>query len=296
MHTPRAIAAAIILTTFFSRCTSSADVTSGSPGTPLLPPVTLLAVGDIASCSNANDDLTAALADTVDAKIIIPGDIAYESGSEADFKNCFEPSWGKLKSRIRPAPGNHEYETANAAPYYAYFGSAAGEAGKGYYSFNYGPWHIVAINSSIDVSAGSDQERWLRADLASNTLKCTLAFWHHPLFSSGPHGPTNNMRAIWTALYDGGAEVVVSGHDHDYERFAPQTALGVADNARGIRQFVAGTGGRSLYPPIFVAANSEVRSSEGYGILRFTLEDGGYSWKFVPTANTPTDSGQGTCH
>lgn len=258
---------------------------------------TLIALADVAACDSQGDEATAALVDTIQGTIVIAGDIAYELGSTSDFANCYDPSWGRHKARTRPAPGNHEYATPNALPYFAYFGSNAGPAGRGYYSFDVGDWHIISLNSNIDVSAGSPQEIWLRADLSASTAKCTLAYWHHPLFSSGLHGSDPRLRALWTALYDANADVVISGHDHHYERFGPQTPLGVADAARGIREFVVGTGGRSLYPALFNLPNSERKYDTGYGVLRLSLGPSDYTWSFIPvTPGITVDSGSGTCH
>jgi hypothetical protein len=258
---------------------------------------TLIAVGDVAGCVSQGDEATSALVDGLPGTIILAGDIAYESGTVKDFTDCYDPSWGRHRARTRPAPGNHEYDTPNAAPYYAYFGTNAGPAGRGYYSFDLGAWHIVSLNSNVDAAAGSPQEQWLRADLAASTAHCTLAYWHHPLFSSGLHGNHAFMRDLMRALYDLNADVVVAGHDHDYERFAPQTADGVADPARGIREFVVGTGGRSLTPILIPHPNSERRYEDGYGVLRLLLDGQGYSWEFVPVAAGVTvDSGTAACH
>jgi hypothetical protein len=258
---------------------------------------TLIAVGDVASCSSQGDEATAALVDDIQGTIILAGDIAYESGTAKEFADCYDPSWGRHRSRTRPAPGNHEYETPNAAPYFAYFATSAGAPGLGYYSFDLGAWHIVSLNSNVDAGAGSAQEKWLRADLAASTAHCTLAYWHHPVFSSGLHGNISVMKDIMRALYELNADVVISGHDHDYERFGPQTADGVADPARGIREFVVGTGGRSLTPTLFVRPNSERRYFGGYGVLRLELDSQGYIWEFVPVAAGVTvDSGTGLCH
>jgi hypothetical protein len=273
------------------------SVTNGSPdGTPEIRE-TLIAVGDVASCSSQGDEATAALVDTIPGTIILAGDIAYESGTSKEFADCFDPSWGRHRSRIRPAPGNHEYESSNAAPYFAYFGASAGPAGRGYYSFDIGAWHIISLNSNVDASAGSPQDQWLKADLAASTARCTLAYWHHPLFSSGLHGSDAKMQILWRDLFDAGADLVISGHDHDYERFAPQTADGIADNARGIREFIVGTGGRSSYPILTVRPNSERHSSDGFGVLRLSLGRQDYNWMFVPvTAASVIDSGTGNCH
>jgi len=197
---------------------------------------------------------------------------------------------------MHPAPGNHEYETPDAAGYFAYFGAIAGKPGEGFYSYDYGAWHIIVINSSIDVSATGPQIQWLRGDLAAHPALCTLAYFHYPLFSSGNYA-TPEMKATWDALYAAGADVVISGHDHIYERFAPQTPAGVPDPARGIRQFTVGTGGRSHLPIVAVAPNSEVRDNKTFGVLKLTLHATSYDWVFVPvTGGKFTDSGSSTCH
>jgi F5/8 type C domain-containing protein/calcineurin-like phosphoesterase family protein/glycosyl hydrolase family 99 len=260
----------------------------------------LLAVGDVASCGSTGDEATGKLLDSVSGPIAGLGDYAYESGSATDFKNCFDPSWGRHKSRMHPAAGNHEYNTAGAAPYYAYFGAAAGDSSKGYYSYNVGTWHIVVLNSNCSKIGGCDtgsaQYAWLKADLAANPASCTLAYWHHPLFSSGEHGNNTVTKPLWQLLQTNGAELVLTGHDHDYERFAPQNADGVA-TANGIREFVVGTGGRGHYSFPTVRANSEVRYNSGFGVLRLVLKDGSYTWEFISEAGkTFTDSGSGTCH
>ena len=261
-------------------------------------PAVLLGAGDIASCTSSGDEATAALLDTLPGVVFTAGDNAYPDGSTSDYSGCYNSSWGRHKPRTRPAPGNHEYYSAGAAPYYAYFGVLAGDSGKGYYSYTVGTWHIISLNSNIPATPGSPQEQWLRADLAGHPARCTLAYWHHPRFSSGSeHGSTPAIQPLWQALYDAGADVVVSGHEHDYERFAPQTAAGALDTARGIREFVAGTGGMSHYafgPPI---ANSEVRDNTTFGVLQLTLKPGGYDWRFIPVAGGAfSDAGSGSCH
>ena len=202
---------------------------------------------------------------------------------------------------IRPTPGNHDYTTSTAAAYYSYFGAAAGSSGKGYYSYDVGQWHVVALNSNCSAvggcNAGSAQETWLRADLAAHPNKCTLAYWHHPRFSSGYHGASTSVQPLWQALYDAGAELVLNGHDHDYERFAPQTPTGQADPARGIREFVVGTGGASERAFSATANNSEARNSSTFGVLQLTLHPSSYEWRFVPVAGQSfTDSGSAPCH
>jgi acid phosphatase type 7 len=272
------------------------------PGAPApSAPAVLLAAGDIASCDSPGDEATAALLDGLDGMIATLGDTAYGAGTPAEFGQCYEPSWGRHKGRTRPAPGNHDYGTPGAAAYFNYFGAAAGEADKGYYSYDLGDWHLVALNSNCAAvggcHAGSPQEQWLRADLAAHPTPCALAYWHHPRFSSGPHGGDVALEPIWQALYDAGADVVLVGHDHLYERFAPQDPRGVADSARGIRQFTVGTGGRSHYSVVRNTANSEVANSDTFGVLRLTLRPADYDWEFVPVAGGSfTDSGSGSCH
>jgi len=264
--------------------------------------VVLVGAGDIAGCDNLpGAEGTAKLLDAIPGTVFGAGDFAYPDGSPEHFAKCYEPTWGRHKARTRPALGNHDYHTKGASGYFQYFGKAAGDPGKGYYSYDLGAWHVVALNSNCSeiggCGSGSAQERWLREDLAAHPASCTLAYWHHPLFTSGRHGNDNEMKPIWQALYEGGAEIVINGHDHDYERFAPQDANGRADSARGIREFVVGTGGKSLRPFETPVPNSEIRSSDAFGVIKLTLRPSGYDWKFVPVAGkTFTDSGSGVCH
>jgi hypothetical protein len=256
----------------------------------------LVGAGDIANCDAIEDSATAALLDAIDGTVFAAGDNAYFSGSGDEYANCYEPTWGRHKSRTRPAPGNHEYVSPGAAPYYAYFGANAGPSGRGYYSYDLGAWHIVSLNSNVAVTAGSAQEQWLRADLAANPTQCTLAYWHHPYFSSGIHGDNPYMRDIYQALYDFGADVVVTRHDHDYEQFHRQNPDGVLD-ANGIKEFVVGTGGTTLRPFDAVPhPNTAVRDSATHDVLKLTLRPTSYDWNFVPIAgDTFTDSGSRDC-
>jgi acid phosphatase type 7 len=262
----------------------------------------LVGAGDIASCASSGDEATANLLDGIPGTVYTLEDNAYESGTSAEFANCYNPSWGRHMARTRPSVGNHEYLTAGASGYYNYFGAAAGDPSKGYYSYDLGAWHIIALNSMCEnvggCGASSTMVTWLKGDLAANPSSCTLAYWHHPVFSSGStHGNNPKMIPSWDALYAGGADVVLSGHDHDYERFAPQTSSGVADPTRGIREFVVGTGGRSHRAFGTIRANSEVRNSDTYGVLKLTLHTSSYEWQFVPEAGkTFSDSGSGSCH
>jgi hypothetical protein len=260
--------------------------------------VVFVGAGDIADCSSSGDEATAALLDGIAGTVFTLGDNAYPDGSATDFSDCYDPGWGRHKARTLPAPGNHDYNTNNASGYFGYFGASAGPSGQGYYSYDLGAWHVISLNSEIPMSAGSPQETWLRADLAASTKQCTLAYWHKPRFSSGTnHGDTPETEPLWQALYDFGAELVLSGHEHNYERFAPQTPTGTPEPVRGIREFVVGTGGKSHYDGSNPIANSEVFNGTTWGVLQLTLEAGSYSWQFIPVpGGTFTDSGSGNCH
>jgi hypothetical protein len=280
---------------------ASARAQSASPD-PLEADPVLVAVGDIASCSSEGDEATAALLDGLPGTIATLGDHAYREGTPREFAECYDPSWGRHRDRTRPAPGNHDYETSGAAGYFDYFGAAAGEPGKGYYSYDLGTWHIVALNSNCSqvggCGVGSPQEQWLRDDLAAHPATCTLAYWHHPLFSSGKgHGGDEAMRSIWQALYDAGADIVLTAHEHNYERFALQDATGATDLERGIRQFVIGTGGKSLYRFGEPLPASEVRHADALGVLMLRLHATGHDWQFVPVPGALfDDTGTWPCH
>ena len=239
--------------------------------------------------------------------LLLLGDLQYEKGSITDFQAYYEPAFGEFKSITYPTPGNHEYFTPGGAGYFDYFNGVgadsgrAGRRGQGYYSFNLGAWHIVALNSNCEFVGGcgarSPQAAWLRADLQKNRAKCTLAFTHSARFSSGSHGSDVLLRDLWQILYDAGAEVVLSAHDHDYERFRLQDANGRADEKRGIRAFVVGTGGKGLAPFGRRAPNSEIQDISSIGVLTMVLKADSYSWKFVAVQDLPLDdSGDGTCH
>jgi hypothetical protein len=260
----------------------------------------LVGAGDIASCNLTTDTATANLIAGIGGTVFTAGDNAYETGSLADFADCYQPTWGAFFDRTYPVSGNHEYETSGASGYFAYFGARAGPAGTGWYAYDVGTWRVYALNSNcfvVGCDAGGAQEQWLRADLAANPRACVLAYWHHPRFSSGEHGNDAEVAPLWNALYQAGAEVIVNGHDHDYERFGPQTPSGAANAATGIRQFVVGTGGASLRSFGTVRANSQVRNSSTQGVIKLTLGASGYDWQFIPIAGkTFTDAGTGTCH
>ena len=232
--------------------------------------------------------------------VLALGDIQYEEGEASAFAESYNPSWGRVKELTRPVPGNHEYRTSGAEGYYGYFGAAAGDPTKGYYSYDIGRWHVVALNSNCaqvgGCGEGSAQQAWLRANLAANPARCTLAYWHHPRYSSGTHGSDRSARLFWQALYDANADVVLVGHDHDYERFAPQDANGGRDDQRGLRQFVVGTGGRSLRNFPRIELNSEVRDASSFGVLELTLGADAYAWRFRPAVGSFTDSGSESCH
>jgi hypothetical protein len=275
--------------------------------------VTVYAAGDIAYCAGADPKWSGA-ADTAatvalrlqsdpHAIVLTLGDHTYPRGAPAEFTGCYGPTWGRFKERTWPAPGNHEYYTPDAVPYFAYFGE---RAGNGYYSFDVAGWHVISLDSNLGApkyaSRQAAQLAWLRADLAAHPARCTLAFWHHPLYSSGGHGSVPVMREAWRLLQQAGAELVLSGHDHDYERFAPQDADGRRDDARGMRQFVVGTGGAYPTPFLLTVPNSAMRDSGRFGVLRLRLLDGAYEWEFLESRRLTTlgipepDRGRAACH
>jgi hypothetical protein len=249
---------------------------------------------------------SALLTDGTLDRVLTLGDNQYETGTLSAYRGSYDLSWGAVKSITRPAVGNHEYGTAGAAGHFDYFngvGVADGPAGdrtKGYYSFDVGTWHVIAVNSNCSSIGGcgvsSVQEQWLRSDLAAHPSSCTLAYWHHPRFSSGSHGNSAEMAPIWQALYDANADVVLVGHDHNYERFGPQDAAGTADAARGLREFVVGTGGKTHYATGTPKPNSEVRNSDTFGVLKLTLHPSGYDWRFQPAVGSFSDLGSASCH
>lgn len=259
--------------------------------------IVLVGAGDIAKCDMIGGAiLTARLLDKIPGTIFTLGDNAYDSGSAEEFEKCYTPTWGRHRARTRPAPGNHDVRTHHGRPYYEYFGENAGPKDRGYYSYDLGNWHIISLNSDEDTRAKSRQGRWLQEDLKANPSECILAYWHRPRFSSGPHGNDRKLGDFWRLLFEAGAEIVLSAHDHDYERFAPQNPKGKADPERGIRQFVVGTGGGGVYRFGRPAPNSEIRDNSTYGVLKLTLGPGCYQWEFVPvTEGGFSDSGSATC-
>jgi hypothetical protein len=258
----------------------------------------MVGAGDIGYCNaSSGDEGTAAILDTIPGTVFTAGDNANPDGTADQFTNCYDPTWGRHLSRTRPTPGNRDYLVPGAGPYFAYFGSRAGTAGEGWYSYDLGNWHVVALNSELDLSDGSAQHNWLVSDLAASGAQCTMVIYHHPRFHSGNAGGQGRSEDAWEAMYAAGVELVVGGHSHIYERFAPQTPDSIADPVNGIRQFVVGTGGHTLHKIWAIAPNSEVRDNSTFGVIVFTLRDGSYDWQFVPVSGgTFADSGSGTCH
>jgi hypothetical protein len=263
----------------------------------------LLAAGDVATCQNLTGaKATAAILEAHrEATIAVLGDLAYGDGTSREFTDCYGTTWGRFKDRTRPSPGNHDYHTLHAEAYYAYFGPVSAP-GKGYYSFDLGTWHVLSLNSNCsDIGGcgeGSPEEQWVKADLAAHRGSCILAFWHHPLFSSGvkpAHALHPEMVPIWEDLYSAHTAVVLNGHEHNYERFALQDPKGAPD-PKGIREFVVGVGGKDFDPLGTPRPNSEVRNSDTFGVLKVTLHKGGYDWEFLPVEGGAFhDQGQGTC-
>ena len=292
--------AALLATSLLSASVVAASLLPSPQGTgATIPAVTLIGAGDIASCSSSGDEQTAEVLDRFAGTVFTTGDNAYPDGALWQFRTCYKPSWGRHKARTRPTAGNHEYKMAGAVGYFAYFGSAAGDPDRGWYAYNRGAWRIYALNSNCaqvhGCWVGSPQERWLRADLAAHPRACVMAYWHHPLFSSGKHGNQPQVRGLWKALHAAGAEIVVNGHDHSYERFAPQDWQATAD-PQGIREFVVGTGGRSHYARVSVQTNSQAWDDTSFGVLKLVLGDGWYRWRFLAAGSgTFRDSGTGDC-
>jgi hypothetical protein len=265
--------------------------------TPTPMPSVLVGAGDISICGQKGDDQTADLLADIPGTIFTVGDNSNENGTAFEYLNCFATSWGQFLDRLNPVPGNHDYVTDNAGPYFDYFSDGLVTRGWGYYSYDLGGWHIIALNSVIDVSQDSLQVRWLIEDLASHPSRCTLAYWHHPRWTSGESGDNGRVAALWQILYENGVEVVVNGNEHMYERFAPMDSNGEPDLATGMREFVVGTGGASHYRYGIIHANSQVRDNTSFGVLAFNLYPDGYTWEFIPVEGMIfTDSGSGVCH
>ncbi len=275
----------------------------------------MVGVGDIASCSQRLGVETAILVDSilradsvakVQAAVFTLGDNVYSSGTTEQFEKCFTPAWGDPKRRImkslHPTPGNHEYYTPNADPYYKYFGPAAGVVGKGYYSYDVAKWHIVVVNSELFVnsifsdSARKEQLDWVAQDLKDHKALCTIAYWHHPRFSSGWHGSDARFNALWQILYADDVDLVLNGHDHDYERFAPVNPAGILDSAKGIAEIIAGTGGEDLRGFNAIVPNSVYRIEGRVGVLLLTLGDKEWRSAWVEVGGRVWDQAGGKCH
>jgi hypothetical protein len=288
---------------------ASGPTLSAAPGPVLPPPVpvptaqptppseaVVAAAGDIATTPTSGE-VTAKLLDILDpAAVLTLGDNAYTAGTMSQFMNFYDPTWGRHNAKVKPAPGNHEYNSGGTG-YFDYFGPRAGPRGYGYYSYDVGGWHLIALNSNIARDVGSAQETWLRNDLAANSTQCTLAYWHHPRWDLYTKGNDATQAALWNALYDNGADVVLDGHAHNYQRYSRLDKNGSRDDARGIRQFTVGTGGAPHSSSISLKPPAEVVNSDTFGVLKLTLRPGSYDWNFMPEAGkTFTDSGSEGCH
>jgi hypothetical protein len=277
---------------------------SAGPAASGDPVAVLVGAGDIADCGEDGDEVTAELIESIPGTVFTLGDNAYENGTPRDFQNCYGPTWGRasIKDRTRPVAGNHDYQTRGAAGYFGYFGAAAGDPAEGWYAYDAGTWRIYVLNSNCDeiggCEAGSAQERWLRGDLAANPRTCVAAMWHHPRFTSGAeHGSDPATSDLWLALQEAGAELVLAGHEHLYERFGPQDANGAQDEQRGLVEFVVGTGGRQLYAFGEIEPNSLIRENTTFGVLELMLAKGSYAFTFTPVAGSSfSDTGTGSCH
>jgi alkaline phosphatase len=283
---------------------------TAAPGVGQTATATLVGAGDIASCSQSNDSATARLLGNISGTVFTLGDNVYPYGSAANFRDCYDPTWGEYKKRTKPSLGNHEYYdanynmTTNAGPYFDYFGARAGARGEGYYSYDRGAWHIVVLNSACGMVGGcesdSPQGRWLRNDLADNANhQCTMAYFHRPLYSTGTNVAGPDVKPFWKMLHNRDADLIVNGHAHRYERFAPMTPDGARSDANGIRQIVAGTGGQPGGDEVSLedAPNLEVVKTGVFGVLKLRLRSDSYAWKFVPIeGQTFTDSGTTPCH
>ena len=277
-----------------------AAVLTATPGVGKARTVTLVGAGDIGRCDDTSDRKTARLVGKIPGTVFTLGDHAYHDGTRAQFRDCYDATWGKYKKRTRPTAGNHDYRTAGAKPYFNYFRWRAGRP-RGYYSYDRGAWHIVALNSNCEEVGGcewrSAQGRWLRRDLANHRARCTLAYFHHPLYASGRGEDSPEVKPFWHILYNHHADVILNGHAHRYERFARITPSGKRSSARGIRQFIVGTGGAERE---FQQGPDEPRvqakKAGAPGVLKLELGSGFYHWKFVPVAGRNyTDSGRARC-
>lgn len=274
--------------------TAGASGAAAAPA-PIAPDEVFVGAGDIARCGFGDPEATAKLLDRIPGTVFTLGDNVQDVGAPEEYTRCFEPTWGRHRSRMLTTVGNHDWNGGTGRPYFAYFGPSAGPPGLGYYAATLGAWQVISLNSEVPTRAGSAQYEWLKAELAASPFACTVAMWHQPLFTSGPNDPAAHMRDIYRLLHQYGVELVLNGHNHMYERFAPQSADGRADPS-GPRQFVVGTGGYSLYGRARTQANSEVLNTDTWGVLKLTLKAGSYGWEFVPVdGKSFRDSGTGTC-
>jgi acid phosphatase type 7 len=263
--------------------------------------VTLVGAGDIGRCDDRSDSKTARLLGKTPGTVFTLGDHAYPEGTRSQFRDCYEPTWGNYKKHTRPTAGNHDYHTAGAKAYFNYFRWRAGRP-RGYYSYDRGTWHIVVLNSNCKEVGGckwkSAQGRWLRTDLANYRARCTLAYFHHPLYASGRGEDSPQVKPFWHILYNHHADVILSGHAHRYERFARITPSGERSSSRGIRQFIVGTGGgRAEFQQGPDEPRVQAKKAGAPGVLKLDLGSGFYHWKFVPVAGRNyTDSGRARCH
>lgn len=284
-----------------ARAASDAPATSDPEPTPARG-ATILVAGDIASCEWRADAATARLVRRRTGIVMTAGDHAYPLGTARTFRDCYGPTWGRFRGRTRPVPGNHDRATAGARPYFDYFGARAGPPGRGYYAFDAGSWRVYALDSSCWLGdrcrKGSAQYRWLERDLERHPVACSMAVLHHPTYTSGPRGNGGRTRPLIRLLYRAGAELVVNGHDHFYERFAPARPWGRIDRRHGVRQFIVGTGGAPLYGfRSRTPGHSRVRQNRVHGILWLRLEPDAYAWRFIPVRRGAFDDrGSSACH
>jgi hypothetical protein len=295
-----------------SRPPGSGAPTASPAGAPATPPgpaasggtdatIVLTGAGDIGDCALPGARQTSDLLVGQAGWFFTAGDHAYPDGSTANFQDCYAPTWGRVLDRtILPAPGNHDWNTAGAAGYLGYFGKVAAPQGTTWYSMDVGAWHVIVLDSDCPQVGGcgreSPQGTWLARDLAASTAHCTLAIWHQPRFSTREHGNDPSVAPFWEQLHAADAELIVNGHDHDYERFAPQDPSGSLERPGGLREIVVGTGGAELRVFKNQAANSEFRLSGAWGVLRLTLHPVNYDWEFLPVGNVVADAGSTPCH
>ncbi|MFZ6873546.1 metallophosphoesterase family protein [Undibacterium sp. Di27W] len=269
--------------------------------------ISVYAAGDIAECKKkpAEESIAARTAELIaagldkdsTARAITLGDNTYPIGSPEEFSRCYEPTWGRFKDKTLPSPGNHEYGMPKALGYYNYFGEVAGPDRRGYYATRLGKWLVLSLNSNLDEVQMQVQLSWLKEELAGNKHNCTLAFWHHPAFSSGGHGNNKNMQDVWKILSAAKADIVLAAHDHNYERFVPLDANGDRDDKNGIRSFIVGTGGAKLTPMFLAKNTTEIRDNSTHGVLKLTLNEKSYEWEFIPIPGQSfSDKGKAACH